>query len=315
MKINPREPLQAAKYYVVHTRFLFNCHIKLKLPISTPPGVADRCFDIMADTDRRYNSYSDESYFDKINRNSGCWVEVDEVTSSLIQQLLEVTKATSGAFNVAVLPLLKQWGFYDVKADATPDLNKISKLATHLASHHVEISGNLVRIHSGLSIVTGSFIKSFAVDRVVQFLKQEGINDALINAGGSTIVAINNDLHPQWRIEIPHPDSHEQILTEIRLSNAAFSLSACNNNFIDVRGVRIGHILNCKTGMPTANLQAVAICSSSFWSDIFATALQASDHQPFEEVATALCKLHPMTCYVLEQSWDGRVPKLLTFTP
>ena len=57
--------------YKVQVRFLFHSDIKIKIPEIYDDSIFDKLFGILEDIDEKYNSYSENSYIDKINKNSG----------------------------------------------------------------------------------------------------------------------------------------------------------------------------------------------------------------------------------------------------
>lgn len=74
--------------YKAQVRWLFHAHIKIKIPVFCDESLFDELFAVLEDVDKHYNSYSEGSFFDLINKNAGQFVEVDEETISLLKQLI-----------------------------------------------------------------------------------------------------------------------------------------------------------------------------------------------------------------------------------
>ena len=121
-------------------------------------------------------------------------------------------------------------------------------------------------------IITGSFIKAYAVDRLTERMLELGINDAIINAGGSTIMAINNESHPRWQVMVRHPQT-EEVLFKLNIANQAYSTSSQSKTFVSIDGKEYGHILNPITGFPSANKQVGIISDNCMIGDMISTAL------------------------------------------
>lgn len=302
---------RASKQYYTDTRFLFYCHIKIKTPIEAGEEIIDRCFDILEQVNKTYNSYAEGSYFDCINKNAGYWVEVDSDTIRMLKEIQKISELTDGAYNISVMPLLKLWGFYDENKKALPDLKAIRSAVDDIKNNPIEIEEGHVRIGKNNEIVTGSFIKAFAVDKVVDFLTSEGISDAIINAGGSTIYALNNEEHPFWSVNIPHPIENNSFWMELPLQNACFSLSGNTRHFREIGGEKYGHILNAKTGYPSTHLQTGATTKSAFWGDVFTTALLASDKDAdvFEKLQTTY--VDKLSYYVIDRNYKKDKPQFI----
>ena len=73
--------------YKVQVRFLFHSDIKIKIPEIYDDSVFDDLFGILEEVNKRYNSYSENSYIDKINKNSGHFVKVDIETVEILRKI------------------------------------------------------------------------------------------------------------------------------------------------------------------------------------------------------------------------------------
>lgn len=274
--------------YIAQTRQLFHCHCKIKIPLSFGEGLLDDCFALMEEVDWRYNSYRHDSFFNQINRRAGSWVEVDDVTLDLLRTLTRVSVLTDGAYDITSMPLIRLWGFYDDGLSSVPSRQSIQETLGRVDYRSLEINGNCVRIAKGQEIITGSFVKAFAVDQVVKKLISEGADDAIVNAGGSTIYGLNNPVHAQWRVNIPHPFNDDERGKQISLSNRCFSLSGRRHNYVRIGDKEYGHILNAKTGWPSDTVQVGVFTESAFMGDVLSTALFAVEPYRLEDVVAQL---------------------------
>lgn len=300
---------RATKQYLTESRFVFYCYIKIKIPLQ--PGaeiLIDQCFDLLKSIDERYNSYNEGSFFDRINKNAGNWVEVDETTIWLLNELDKIKSISNGIYNVAVMPLLRLWGFYQNGTDSLPSFDQIALLTEQLKGNVVSTKNNQVKLTRGNELITGSFIKAYAVDQVVAFLKFKGVTDAIVNAGGSTIYAMNDEDHPYWKINIPHPISEDNSWFQINLSNECLSLSGRKNNYITIDDKQYSHIINASTGWPSSNYQTVALTSSAFYGDVLSTALLANetDIQANENLKQAF--KDELKYYVIDDAMPSVIP-------
>ena len=292
----------ANRLYITQTKKVFYCSIKIKIPASFDECILEDGFALLENIDRLYNSYQPESYFSKINQNAGNWVEVDHTTIDLLQTLISVGEITNGAYDITAMPLIQLWGFYKNTPSTIPSASKIETTLKNVDYRQIVIAGNNVKIDEGQEIITGSFIKAFAVDMLVKQLKSNGVSDAIINAGGSTIYAINNNEHSNWNINIPDPYNKEEKLARIALSNTCFSLSAKAHNYITINGKEYGHIINALTGYPSANIQSGIKCTSAFLSDVLSTALFAVNENEYIKVIQQLQQKFEFQSYLIGES-------------
>ena len=240
--------------YKAQTRFLFHSHIKIKLSAFYEESIFDELFAILEHVDKKYNSYQAGSYFDTINKNSGSFVDVDEETIYILNQAITISDFFNGTYDITVMPLIRLWGFYKDEQRQIPSIKEIEDVKKLVDYRRIEIDGKKVRIEKGQEIITGSFIKAYAVDRLTERMLELGINDAIINAGGSTIMAINNESHPRWQVMVRHPQT-EEVLFKLNIANQAYSTSSQAKTFVTIDGKEYGHILNPITGFPSANKQ------------------------------------------------------------
>ena len=95
--------------YKTQTRSLFHTKIKLKFSVFYDDSMFDELYNIMEETDKLYNSYSKESFIDKINKNAGKYVDVDSETIYLIKRTIELSDCFDGEFDITVMPLIQLW--------------------------------------------------------------------------------------------------------------------------------------------------------------------------------------------------------------
>ena len=257
--------------YKVQTRFLFHTNIKIKIPDSFENKVFDELFEILEDVNKNYNSYSKNSYIDKINKNNGKFVQVNEETVNLLEKVVHFSEIMNGEYDITIMPLIKLWGFYKENSDKIPEnleIKKIKKLVDY-KKIIIDKKNLKVKIDKNQEIITGSFIKAYAIDKAIQKMKELKIDDAIINAGGSSIVAING-----WGIIVENPEPEKKLLKnddgkilkitkekyegndeyndlfEIEIKDLTYSTSNQVNTFLEIDGEKYGHIISPKTGFP-----------------------------------------------------------------
>ncbi len=295
-------PQIPTKYYHVGVRNIFHCQVRIKIPVSFSLNFLEECFELLSDIDQRYNSYQKDSYFNRINRNAGDYVDVDETTVWLINQLIAISHSVRGNYDISIMPLLRLWGFYSKKVEHVPLRGDLDHTLSKVDYSRIEVRENRVKIEEGQELITGSFIKAYAVDCLIDFLYKRGINDAIVNAGGSTICGVNSSDNPIWNINIPDPLRYGEVYKTVTIQNGCFSLSGQANNYIQIGDQRYSHILNARTGMPARTLQVGLFTKEAFWGDAFSTALMASPAEDVLSFAQNLKSLYPFTGYLIDES-------------
>jgi len=254
----------------------------------------------MEEADLYYNSYRENSYISRINRNAGNFVEVDDETVRILRKVILLSSFFDGKYDITVMPLIRLWGFYENRNPRLPEPKELERIKPLVNYRNIEIEGNRVRIAPEQEIITGSFIKAYAVDKVLRRMKDIGITDALINAGGSTIACLNNKAHPYWKVNIRMPESNRLYRT-IYLKNQCLSTSAQSSICIHINGRKYGHILNPLTGYPSTNKQLGVITDNCMTGDIVSTGLFNNTFEEFDKITDELSKHYTIGGYLVDE--------------
>ena len=311
--------------YKVQTRFLFHTNIKIKIPDSFENKVFDELFEILEDVNKNYNSYSKNSYIDKINKNNGKFVQVNEETVNLLEKVVHFSEIMNGEYDITIMPLIKLWGFYKENFDKIPEnleIKKIKKLVDY-KKIIIDKKNLKVKIDKNQEIITGSFIKAYAIDKAIQKMKELKIDDAIINAGGSSIVAING-----WGIIVENPEPEKKLLKnddgkilkitkekyegndeyndlfEIEIKDLTYSTSNQVNTFLEIDGEKYGHIISPKTGFPAKNKQIGIITENAFFGDMISTGLYNQTPKNFHEIIKKLSKEIKIEGYLIDENGE-----------
>ena len=311
--------------YKVQVRFLFHSDIKIKIPEIYDDSIFDKLFGILEDIDEKYNSYSENSYIDKINKNSGHFVKVNDETIKILSKIIHLSKIIGGEYDITIMPLIRLWGFYK-QNPILPSLDKIKK-AKRLVDYKkiiIDKKRNRIKIEKNQEIITGSFIKAYAIEKIVEEMKKIGIKDAIVNAGGSSIIAID-----EWGIIAENPEEEREILRnekgmpikitqnqyagndeyndlfEIKIKNKSFSTSNQKNTYILINNEKYGHIISPKTGFPSQNKQVGVITENSFFGDIISTGLYNQTPCKFYEIMGKLSKEMEISGFLIDK--DGEI--------
>ena len=313
------------KEYKVQTRFLFHTNIKIKIPDSFENKVFDELFEILEDVNKNYNSYSKNSYIDKINKNNGKFVQVNEETVNLLEKVVHFSETMNGEYDITIMPLIKLWGFYKENSDKIPEnleIKKIKKLVDY-KKIIIDKKNLKVKIDKNQEIITGSFIKAYAIDKAIQKMKELKIDDAIINAGGSSIAAING-----WGIIVENPEPEKKLLKnddgkilkitkekyegnneyndlfEIEIKDLTYSTSNQVNTFLEIDSEKYGHIISPKTGFPAKNKQIGIITENAFFGDMISTGLYNQTPKNFHEIIKKLSKEIKIEGYLIDENGE-----------
>lgn len=287
--------------YKAQTRFLYHAHIKIKVSVFYDDDIFDELFAILEDIDTKYNSYQSGSYIDLINRNAGSFVDVDDRTVDILQRVILLSDLFDGEYDITIMPLIKLWGFYKTSDQQIPTKSDIDRVKSLIDYRRIEIDGNRVKIDKGQEIITGSFIKSFAVDTMIQKMREWNIIDAIVNAGGSTIYGINNESHPNWMVNV-RDGQDDALLMKLTIADQCYSTSSQAKTFVDIDGRQYGHILSPQKGYPSTNKHIGIISDNCMIGDIVSTGLYNQTPTGFLEKMKMLSSEYSMEGFLIDEN-------------
>jgi FAD:protein FMN transferase len=116
---------------------------------------------------------------------------VDPDLYEVIRASLDFSRRSGGRFDVTIGPLVKAYRAAREQA-RDPSAAEIAAAQACMGHHRIElVPPDRIRLHGDcLEIDLGGIGKGYAVDRALALLRDAGIHQALVNAGGSSIGAI-----------------------------------------------------------------------------------------------------------------------------
>lgn len=219
--------------------------------------------------DDLFSVYSKSSPVRQINDNGDSILIVNDEIYNLMILSDSLWKLSQGSFDAAIESLVRTWGFNgdspripaeaDIKSglkESGWDKIRLLNKNSFLRKGNVKLSFNAVA-------------KGYAVDRAIEILRQEGIENALINAGGEI-----KSIGKGWVVGVQHPREMNEILERIELNGISAATSGDYENYFEENGIRYHHILNPENGYPAAGLQSVTIINKdNAFADGLATAV------------------------------------------
>lgn len=194
---------QVSETYLSQTRRLFHCQLKIKVPGHAGENLLNQGFALLEMIDKRYNSHQPGSFLDQINKKAGSFIPTDDALVYMIDQIKTIGHLTSGAFDITAMPLLRLYGWYSDHPEF-PSETAIQDSLKRVGQNRILCNGTQIRIDNDQEIGSGSFLKSFALDRLLDWFAAIGLTDALVNAGGSTIRSLPGS-ETDWTVRLPPP--------------------------------------------------------------------------------------------------------------
>jgi len=210
--------------------------------------------------------------------NTSAYEHAQTVSTELLTVLrnaLEIAKATDGAFDPTIAPLVQMWGFL-WKEYRLPDERELREVLPLIDYRHVQLDTEARTVkfsRRGVTLDLNAIAKGYAVDCAIEKLREQGITRAMVRAGGDLRVIGAPPDADHWTVQLEDPQKRGK-RRHIALRDAAISSSGNYENYFEVGGQRYSHILNPRTGMPVQGIAACTVVAPTCMeSDAWATAL------------------------------------------
>lgn len=219
--------------------------------------------DEAARLDALLSNYKPHSEWSEMNRFAADHpVRVSAELFRLLEACQRYSRESDGAFDISVGPLMKVWGFYKGSGHLA-DRTQVLSALQYVGYRNIVLDPKNLTVHflkTGVELDPGGIGKGYAVDRMVDVLRREGIYRALISAGGSSIYALGVPPNKSgWHIELKQPGDTSQSAQSVMIRDESLSTSGGYEKFFYADGRRWSHIMDPRTGYPSHGMLSVSV--------------------------------------------------------
>lgn len=231
--------------------------------------------------DRLASTWRDDSELTALNNDLSIdWIPVSQAFCELLDDSLEMSRVTGGAFDLTIGPLVNLWGFGPEGEVTEPPSTADIAAAQHRVGYDMleaDCAERLVRKDvPDLYVDLSGWAKGHAVDQLAEVLDAHGLANYMVEIGGELRVKGKNSESRQWAIGIEAPSTSERVPQAVlRLTDTSVATSGDYRNYFSHDGEDYSHTIDARTGRPvTHDLAAVTVVDASAASaDAMATAL------------------------------------------
>lgn len=187
---------------------------------------------------------------------------VSDELAMLIRRSADISRRTGGFFDPGVGGLVALWGFGadEPPAGPPPEAAAIDAIvARHPSIAEVVVENGSARSpNTAVQLDFGAIAKGYAVDLAIAWLRELGIENAIVNAGGN-LRAIGRHGDRPWRIGIRDPRG-PGVLASIEVEgDESIVTSGDYERFYEWGGRRYHHIIDPRTGRPAEGLTSTTV--------------------------------------------------------
>lgn len=185
----------------------------------------------------------------------------DAELRGLLLQAQDYARRSDQLFNPAIGKLVAAWGFH---ADQfAPHRPEPATLAALLAARPTldDLAFDTDSVSSrnpAVQIDLGGLAKGWALDREIDYLRRQGISNALLNIGGN-VRAIGSKGGSPWSVGLQHPRRPQPMAALELRDGEAIGTSGDYQRYFELDGRRYSHLIDPRNGQPAAGMQAATV--------------------------------------------------------
>jgi len=270
---------------------------------------------LLADFDKIFSTYLPSSVISRLNKNDTN-VDINSHFIKLFDKAYEVYKATDGAFDITVAPVVNAWGFgFTEKADI--DSSLIDSLLQYVGMNKVKLDqGKIWKKYKETMLDANGIAQGYSVDVTTGFLDKKGIRNYLVEIGGEVSTKGVNDKGVIWKIGLDKPIENNfapgtYLQAILQVENRSLATSGNYRKFYEKDGVKYVHSIDPKTGYPVLkNLLSVTVLADDcMTADAYATGFMVMG---VERTKTFLSSHKEMEAYIIYSDNEGNYQVFIT---
>jgi len=223
----------------------------------------DKAFAEIVRLDNMLSNYKPDSELSRLNREGHFHaVKVPPDLYRVIEESDKYSRLSGGKYDITVAPLVDMWKAA-LRGDRVVSPAEQEKLRACVGYQNIElIPPDMVEFHSPcMRIDVGSIGKGYAVDRAVEVLRANGIKNALVDAGQSSIYGMGAPPgQSAWVVHLRDPSNRVDptvMLNENSVSTAEQTTPSLLGN------ETAGHIIDPETGKPLETSYALSVVAKT----------------------------------------------------
>ena len=227
-------------------------------------AAVDTAFGELHRLDQMLSNYQPGSEWSHVNLNAAHRAfTISPELFRLLSACQKYSEESEGAFDITVGYLMRVWGFYK-GAGRLPAPAEVTAALAQVGYRHVHLDPARQTVqfdHPGVELDPGGIGKGYAIDRMVDILKQKRFARALVVGSGSSIYGLGTPPAGSkgWRVSVADPRDPRKSAAEVFLKNMSISTSGGYRKLFFAEGRTYAHMIDPRTGYPAGGTSLVSV--------------------------------------------------------
>lgn len=207
-----------------------------------------------------------DSEISKLNQQSGLdAVKLSGDAEEVLRRGKEIGELTNQAFDIAISPVVKAWGFTTDGEKHVPAQETLERLLplTNIDDLVIDENASTAQLlKKGMSVDLGGIAKGYASDKIAALLKEKGVTSALFSLGGNIGAIGTKPNGENWKVAVENPLNANDYVGLLTIQDCFVITSGGYQRYFEENGKRYHHIIDSNTGYPAdRGLLSVTIIS------------------------------------------------------
>lgn len=225
--------------------------------------VASKAYQLVDSLNVIYSDYLPNSELSLLSKTAGDnqFHSVSPAMEDILKKSVSASEKSDGAYDITVGQLVKLWRKAR-KEKQFPDLKSLTIARQNAGFHQIILDtiNHRVKINKPeILLDLGGIAKGYIAQKVVDFVKNSGIQSVLADAGGDLATGTAPPGKTGWSVGVNVPNSEELMQKLVFLQNKAIATSGDMYQYLELNGKRYSHIIDPKTGLGLTHQRNVTV--------------------------------------------------------
>ncbi|MDX5627424.1 MULTISPECIES: FAD:protein FMN transferase ApbE [unclassified Brenneria] len=266
---------------------------------------------LLEQANNEISTYRQDSTLSRFNQYRGNEPQpIGNGMADIILAAQRIGRATGGAMDITVGPLVNLWGFGPQKQPTQiPSQQQIDAVRQKIGLSHLKLLSDdrgewIQKDLPDLYVDLSTLGEGYGADLLAQLMARKGITNYLVSVGGAISSRGVNAQGIPWRVAIQKPTDRENAMqTAVNLQGYAISTSGSYRNYFEQNGQRYSHVIDPATGKPITHqlVSATVIAPTALEADGWDTGLMVLGR----EKALELAQQQGLAVYLISKTENG----------